>query len=233
MPIYKKASYISITVFIFSIFIFLAINITSNLAFNDNSKSNLKVISALVEKRVRELFLEKNYRFTTSFNPSNKSYFTFPTDYKKSYNKFIDNYENLYKNAYTNIVFIQKEYQKKSNLPVFFDQNSNFLFVPVSYIHYNDNSDLINQLDNIFNSNNIEINFDPTNIKDLKLLNYIFLESKTHQSLLLISSSLDSDPLYPGNKRSFIIINKGTGKSEKKFYVKSFIIQNLESLNQT
>lgn len=233
MVIQKRISYILIIGFVFLIFFLSAISMINSLVFNSGKKNNLKSTSNMLEIKVKDMFLQKKYRFTTSFNPKNKTFFTFPTDYKKSFNFFSDNNKQLSKSAYINIDFIKNNYLKKSNLPVFFDKHSKFLFVPVSYIKYNNSTDdLLNKLDNIFLLNN-NSNFELTKIDDLKILNYVFIESENNQILLLISSALDPDPLYPENKRSFIIINKGMKKYNKNFYTKSFTIQNLESINQS
>lgn len=209
---------------------FISFNITDYFVNKNLLNNNQKLISNVIENEIKDNILAKKYRFSTFFTSTYKPIFNNINNYRKSYTNFNKGYESFYKEIEAKFIYINKSLNEKNSLPVFSDKESGFLFYPVAYIKYENSRDIKAQINKIFSNNYQYINIEQEKILDSKFLNYIYFEDKNNRkTILLISSPLDPDPLYPDNKRAFFIINSNSKNKDGSVYIKSFILKNLES----
>lgn len=215
-------------IFIISIPIvfFLSFDINENIVLKRANNTNTRYISELIEKSLKQEFIKKNHRFTTFFSADNSSFIKKEVNYQKSYNDFKNNQSNLYKNVDEKINHIKQSFQENNLLPVFLDGNSDFVFFPVAFIKDDSIKNLEDKLKDIFKLKYQDIDFKREIIKDSKILNYILIDFKNNKNILiLISSPLDPDPLYPDNRRILLQISYDKN-SIYDMYIKTFTIIN-------
>ncbi len=184
-------------------------------------KKDAESIKTVLEKSINN----PPSRFTSFFYYKNITFLKNIDDYRYSYNIFSKDTKDLYDGISSKIEYIDKLLIKKEQLPAFVDNNTNYLFYPISYNKINN----INELEKISDKLLINVNNQDINeniVKAGKFLNYLFIEIADKKFIILISPPYDPDPLHPDNKRDFLIIGiKKNEYNKYSYYSDNFILK--------
>jgi hypothetical protein len=215
--------FISFLSLLIIIFIYTSL-ITKSFYENDKATIALKRVEMIIKNLLKKELLKPRVRFSSFFINGNSSLLQTREDYQKAYNAFDRDEKLFFKNLTGNIYLIDLNLRNKNNLPVFFDNYSQYEFYPLGYIKANNQEDLIVNFKNTFlKRENIEGRENPPENSE-KLLNYIYVDLFPDKKIIiLLSVPFDPDPLYPNNSRQAIIIclqKKAEGKTFSSYIEK-------------
>lgn len=174
-------------------------------------KQNIQVFKKVIQKE----YLKYPHRFTIVFNKNNP---TGLKKYKKQYDNFFYNEERFINEINKKIPFINLS--DKANILPSID-TGDFLLTPLKPVIIDDNK-LTYEIEKIFKYNENKFIYN-----DKIIIEYLYISINNNKVIFLIFPPYDPDPLFPENRRNFIII--GYEQNSNLPYKESFILNKLKT----
>lgn len=221
----KIFTHFSFMVILLIIFIFLLL-ITKIIVEGGNKNVSLKFSGNLIKNVLTKEIIKPKSRFTSFFVSENINILNNIGEYKKAYYSFSEDKKILVSGIINNFSYINRIFENKKELPVFFDDISKYTFIPLKPIKVKSLQELGNNFESIF-YHEVKKSIKP--FLNNKVVNYIYIDVNSDNIfLILLSCPYDPDPLFPNNRRMAMVTGYKTDSQSMKDLklIDSFSISN-------